>query len=771
MSVPPPITTTPVVPSPAAGSVAASSPGAQSGKTNSRAGAKPRKKGSGGGFKKGADRHILDSDSLLTVFHWLWKFKDRLNDATSLPFPDTIVYEHHFPRGWYSSNAAGPITKRSVKDCDSASIFDAFTRSRGRSEIVASFCCHNPRVANGPTGGNGTADELEIVYLNQRDLSQFLLKPPEKGILQQFLAPNGEQNDEIRITWTPFIFFAERWQNKHSITDQRFTLAERTVTENVLHSTKVCCAPNVAATVRTACESLVADLQRLERKHMTRMILHFKLDDRMRLWLLRAPRMEVIDGPPKIDLANPHVNDPAILHGLHLDALSNSNRAFSKRRFTTRSPMKQTQLTKSQQLHARFGSTREFEDSEERPDRNTATEGDIGASASDSDCSPRASAEPSPRAASASGSGPPGRIITPQMLMLHPAVSTDPAHEAMSRAATPQGGKARQDTGVSRHGSLPMLASQRRTQTDGPLLRPPPNTLLAEIVGYRPPPNAEPSAAYNRTRADYIQRRHGKPDEDLLKLAAEMGINVDVQFVRVHTGQRSRAGDGHAYFKHAPILRPYSAESNTKNPVERYWTERLRRDQLADYLTDLVYHAYSHTLQSARPFEFRFPTPLPPAIAKALQPLPITEAEPGLWTIGTTRTSGAIRAATEIGTMVTGTLWELRDAVLHAIDEQISAFADGEPDDMGAAAWVAELLGNALQLPAAQAPPPAEFDSPAMSNASFASVADLADWSPRGAPASASPRPEPVRQLIDEHRRTGYGGRLRQNSPRVQLPN
>jgi len=46
--------------------------------------------------------HQLDGDSnLISIFHYLWKKNKNLETCPGVRVPDTIVYEHNFPRGWY----------------------------------------------------------------------------------------------------------------------------------------------------------------------------------------------------------------------------------------------------------------------------------------------------------------------------------------------------------------------------------------------------------------------------------------------------------------------------------------------------------------------------------------------------------------------------------------------------------------------------------------------------------------------------------------------
>eukprot|EP01006_Ploeotia_vitrea_P016811 TRINITY_DN47714_c0_g1_i1.p1 TRINITY_DN47714_c0_g1~~TRINITY_DN47714_c0_g1_i1.p1 ORF type:complete len:811 (-),score=57.85 TRINITY_DN47714_c0_g1_i1:120-2552(-) len=265
-------------------------------------------------------RHPLEVDALLGYFNWIFKVKDKLHEKSLLlnvPFPETIIYEHHFPRGWFIHDGNGNITKRSAKDCDTTSIFESFANNKN-CDIVASFCYKNE-----DEGGEGN---LQVEFLDVKDLGAFLLKPPEKGVLQKFLLPNGKHNDGMWITWTPFIFFSERWQNKHLLNDSRVAVNDRARVLSVVHCNAVCCAPRIVQKIKDFCHQFVAECYRVEKKVVTKMLLHFKLDKQMHIWLLRAPQITIGDAQyMKFDMDDPNVklNDGAILKQLKLKGLNN----------------------------------------------------------------------------------------------------------------------------------------------------------------------------------------------------------------------------------------------------------------------------------------------------------------------------------------------------------------------------------------------------------------------------------------------------------------
>ena len=47
--------------------------------------------------------HQLEGDGLLTLlYHHLWKKNKSFQSCPGIKLPDTVVYEHNFPRAWYT---------------------------------------------------------------------------------------------------------------------------------------------------------------------------------------------------------------------------------------------------------------------------------------------------------------------------------------------------------------------------------------------------------------------------------------------------------------------------------------------------------------------------------------------------------------------------------------------------------------------------------------------------------------------------------------------
>lgn len=85
-------------------------------------------------------KHALDGDSSFTkLFHFLWKKNKNLESCPDVKIPDTIVYEHNFPTGWYYS-VGNTLNKKTGKELETKAIGSDFTRQEDKLHgIIASF--------------------------------------------------------------------------------------------------------------------------------------------------------------------------------------------------------------------------------------------------------------------------------------------------------------------------------------------------------------------------------------------------------------------------------------------------------------------------------------------------------------------------------------------------------------------------------------------------------------------------------------------------------
>ena len=236
--------------------------------------------------------HPLEGDGLVTGFYnFLYKRNTKTMKACKDVFvPDTIVFDHNFPRGWYTSDLkAKEISKKQGKELDAASIYNAFSKTPNPSvAIVASYMCsYDEEDANGETN---TVTQVE--FFNEETVKEFVgRKVKREGILQKFLIPKGHRNSVIQAVWSPRVCIVQRRTNVCSIKDklqcERDPYTSAVTYEGPSHfSEEGTCAGHTTEEVKNICGNIVQHFYNLEHKYITRMVLYFKVDEKDQVWLL-----------------------------------------------------------------------------------------------------------------------------------------------------------------------------------------------------------------------------------------------------------------------------------------------------------------------------------------------------------------------------------------------------------------------------------------------------------------------------------------------------
>lgn len=243
--------------------------------------------------------HPLEGDGLITGFYnFLFKRNTKtLKPCKDVFIPDTIVFDHNFPRGWYTSDLkAKEISKKQGKELDAASIANTFCDTPNSDvKIVASYMS-SFEVEN----ENGASEMCtEVEFFNEHTLKEFVArKTKREGILQRFLTPKGHRNSVIQAVWSPLIFACKRRTNTGSITDkiqcEKDPYPVAVTYEGPSHfSEESSCAPETTAQIKDICKHIVEHFYNTEHKHITRMVLYFKVDERNQLWLLWCGSLRV----------------------------------------------------------------------------------------------------------------------------------------------------------------------------------------------------------------------------------------------------------------------------------------------------------------------------------------------------------------------------------------------------------------------------------------------------------------------------------------------
>ena len=142
-------------------------------------------------------------------------------------------------------------------------------------------------------------------HLTAEELWEFLFHRDHKddGLLQRFVPPRDGLNHVFRVVWSPDIVMMERRQNSTSMHDRsaKTTPHHRALTvedeAGASRSRPVKC-PLLGRRLRQACERIVqhAATVSLWRMRLTRLVLHFKLDEADRLCFLWCSSLRTSPG-------------------------------------------------------------------------------------------------------------------------------------------------------------------------------------------------------------------------------------------------------------------------------------------------------------------------------------------------------------------------------------------------------------------------------------------------------------------------------------------
>ncbi|AAZ13559.1 hypothetical protein, conserved [Trypanosoma brucei brucei TREU927] len=245
--------------------------------------------------------HPMEGDDIITSFYDLLCKRDpkTMKPCRNVFVPDTVVYEHNFPRGWYTTDVkAREVMRRQGKDLDAATIEFGFSRDVAENfPIVATYLSiHEENLGNGVTE---TTTRVQV--LNKEDIGAFVArKSKNNGILQRFVFPKGYHNNVIKVVWSPRIAIIQRRKNKYPIKDRKRAEIDPfaiTVTyegpEYLSEESGV--SAHVAFEVKNICAEIIKHFFHTEHKYITRMVLYFKGDGKDRLWLLWCGSLRVAE--------------------------------------------------------------------------------------------------------------------------------------------------------------------------------------------------------------------------------------------------------------------------------------------------------------------------------------------------------------------------------------------------------------------------------------------------------------------------------------------
>eukprot|EP01004_Peranema_trichophorum_P010618 NODE_942_length_2229_cov_21.346629_g806_i0.p1 GENE.NODE_942_length_2229_cov_21.346629_g806_i0~~NODE_942_length_2229_cov_21.346629_g806_i0.p1 ORF type:complete len:691 (+),score=130.03 NODE_942_length_2229_cov_21.346629_g806_i0:98-2170(+) len=557
---------------------------------------------------------LLDRDPVVGIYSWMWKYKDRLNRTSIPPFPDTVIYEHYFPRAWYLFDHDGDpaIVRKSPKECENNSIYNAFTR-QNHGDIVAEFKWRDD-----------PKEQIQTLFLHRKELMSFLCKPRERGILQRFIVPNCNSNEAITVFWTPYMCMTERWQNLHPLNDPKIPIENRVVTENSVHCKQVVCTSNITSKIQDYCTSFVNDFAQFEKKPVKRLVMQYKLDPMMRVWLLQTTYISLGSKLGNSGNTTLRPQDPRLLQHFRLDPLENRpvsgydhsysgpitvRRALSSAPIRKAKNKKESRIRRDTQWKVVADQERFVETIKGLPSL-TPTQ---GSSSSNYESTTFNSIKHIPNETV---------ILTPQAVMEGTSASIQSDRPPpgryqkllhVAKVSGRPGGKSDETHVISET----TTALYDFTEPVLPALRSP--VTLADFQDVQM--NANGSQSYssknskgNNTATHRLVKAEmsTKPDKTLLKLAERMGIPVAPQYVDVQDSRFSQFElSSEPAKEYLPVQTPLPLMDNEWQDIvadlatgldtprlERYRQIRRRHESFTSFLEEAAYEAYSHFLQT-----------------------------------------------------------------------------------------------------------------------------------------------------------------------------
>jgi hypothetical protein len=246
--------------------------------------------------------HPLDGDGIsFEIFKYLSKVsRSAVNSGVAFRIPDTIVFANSCASFWYYYDLGSrSVARRPAKTLDRRHLFEFFSRKEKfeRSDIVAQFTWWE----EGSLRGN---------YLTKQGLHEFLFGPRKNhhGILQKFVEPREECNDQLQVAWSPEMSFAVRRVNGHRVVDRNVPPDRRCVTfDGACHDCEeMFCNATVRRLMGGMTRSLVEYFHEVDNKfEIGRFVGFFKQDAKDNVWFLYSTSIRVVEAASN-DKRNTH---------------------------------------------------------------------------------------------------------------------------------------------------------------------------------------------------------------------------------------------------------------------------------------------------------------------------------------------------------------------------------------------------------------------------------------------------------------------------------
>jgi len=102
----------------------------------------------------------------------------------------------------------------------------------------------------------------------------------------------------LQVTWTPNLCLIQRRTNINKLGDQKINLYEKVVTfEGAEHFTVLdsVTSPILTKDIQKLCKNIVDHAAKLTKIRITKMTLHFKIDQYEHIWLLYTTGLQIYD--------------------------------------------------------------------------------------------------------------------------------------------------------------------------------------------------------------------------------------------------------------------------------------------------------------------------------------------------------------------------------------------------------------------------------------------------------------------------------------------
>jgi len=247
--------------------------------------------------KQAVDQFGLEGDGLIeNFFHLLWTKDPLFGTIPSVYVPHTVLIRYNEPIAWYFMKD-GALKKKTKKNLTQEHIKQVFIRNQPPSGIVAVFMRYTFEESKDDPN-------VTFEYYSEKEFLNFINDKwtINNGILQQFIQPKGDKNYIIKANWSPKLCLFEKIESLTRINDTRFDIYDRALTFEAqkYHSREGPLRGYVLPNkVQRICANISQHVQNVsfESILIARMILHFKVDENSRIWLLLCTSLRVDQGP------------------------------------------------------------------------------------------------------------------------------------------------------------------------------------------------------------------------------------------------------------------------------------------------------------------------------------------------------------------------------------------------------------------------------------------------------------------------------------------